>query len=466
MRFAAHFVTALALWAGAAQAQTFPAPGDGFSWQRVGDFPAEFGALAFDADHRLYAGEINLYRLDLSGGWPGAWVLLNTRGMRGFLDILVLHPDTLFTAYESPLKRSTDAGATWTTVLVEGGAGAFVVPPGYPHAGRLLVGSGPIGGGLSGVAYSDDRGDTWTLASVPIEGLALKFAALPPSPGAPAGRIVMAGVASSAVGYSDDGGTTWSYGARPYPGYPAAHELAVVDYPDGVDGGFGARAIWLGGISTQPHIRCWTSDDGGATWQDASGGLPQPQDGVGGSAAGIVPLGGASALAVLGRGIVYRTDDGGDSWAVVGRVPDMMHSTLVSDAMLGPDGRMYVAMSHTGTMPLTWTYRTEEVVGLPVASAPGDATEPAPVLSLSVTPNPTGGSAQVVLETASARAWVRVTVVDAAGREVAVLHEGPVGTGRRVVRLSTAGWAAGVYVVRAEGAGSDGVSSARFTVTR
>ena len=459
MRSAVLFVLALALAAGTAQAQ-FPAPGDGFTWQRVGDFPAEVRALTFDADHRLYGGDGNLYRLDLSAGWPGVWVRLNPGIIRGFSEILVLHPDTLFTALESPLKRSTDGGATWTTALNEGGAGAFVVPPGYPHAGRLLVGSGPINGGLSGVAYSDDRGDSWTLASVPLEGLALKFAALPPSAGAPAGRIVMAGVASSAVGYSDDGGTTWTYGARPYPGYPAANELAVVDYPEGVDGGFGARAVWMGGISTQPHIRCWTSDDGGATWQDRSGGLPQPQDGVGGAAAGILPLDGSSALAVLGRGIIYRTDDGGDAWTVVGRVPDIVSNTLLLDAVLGPDGRMYVALSHTGTMPLTWTYRTEEVVGLPVGAAP--APEPASGLRLRVRPNPSSSSAEVAVSGTRGPVWL--TVVDAQGRTVAV-QEGEAAPGERAsFRVATAGWAAGVYVVRAESAGAG--ATAQLVVVR
>ena len=432
----------LALGAGAAQAQ-FPNPGDGFEWERVGDFPVNADFFGFDDDHRFYAGLSDIYRLDLSGGWPGVWIQLNDRGIGRMDGLLILSPDSLLGGREGRVYRSTDGAVTWSVVNDTGDGALLEVPSGFPHAGRLLTGSGDTSSGFTGAAYSDDRGATWTPAIVPTEGYATAFATLPPSVGAPSGRLLFAGLAASAGAYSDDGGTSWTYGARPYEGFPQAHALTTVSYPEGIDGGFGARALWLGYVSTQPHVRCWTSDDGGASWQDR-GGLPQPDDGVGGSAAGVLNLGGASALAVLGRGILYRTDDGGQTWVVVGRTPDITSSVSVQTATLGPDGRLYIGLSHTGPTS-AWAYRTQEVLGIPVT---GEPAPPAPEgLGVTMQPNPLGTRGHVAVRLPEATD-LRVVLFDLMGRQIAVLSEGRMEAGLHRVPLDVAALAPGVYVAR------------------
>jgi len=90
-------------------------------------------------------------------------------------------------------------------------------------------------------------------------------------------------------------------------------------------------------------------------------------------------------------------------------------------------------------------------------------------LAVSVWPNPSAGAASVVLTIPSAQA-VRVAVTDALGREVAVLHDGPLGAGRHRLALPTgsagsgSGLAPGVYAVRASSPAGD--ATARWVIAR
>ena len=59
---------------------------------------------------------------------------------------------------------------------------------------------------------------------------------------------------------------------------------------------------------------------------------------------------------------------------------------------------------------------------------------------------------------------VRVVVVDALGREVAVVLDEAAAAGERVVGVDTASWPAGVYVVRAT-VGAQ-IASVRLVVAR
>ncbi len=98
-------------------------------------------------------------------------------------------------------------------------------------------------------------------------------------------------------------------------------------------------------------------------------------------------------------------------------------------------------------------------LGGTVAQAPAPSSAG---LSVAVSPNPSSGAAWAALTVAEAQA-VRVVVLDALGRVVAVLHDGAASAG--VLRLSLpSGLAAGVYAVVAEGAGAS--ASARWVVAR
>ena len=103
---------------------------------------------------------------------------------------------------------------------------------------------------------------------------------------------------------------------------------------------------------------------------------------------------------------------------------------------------------------------------LGTASLPPVAGEAAPdgaELSLAVHPNPASGRAEVPFALA-ASADVRLSVVDALGREVAVLADGPHAAGDHAASLDAGSLAAGVYVVRLRGDGAHAVR--RLTVVR
>jgi choice-of-anchor B domain-containing protein len=93
-----------------------------------------------------------------------------------------------------------------------------------------------------------------------------------------------------------------------------------------------------------------------------------------------------------------------------------------------------------------------------------EAPTPAPgAFDLSApTPNPTAGASTLNLRVAAPEA-VRAVVLDATGREVAVVFDGTV-TDAATLRVETAGLAAGVYVVRVVGATFS--ATRRLSVTR
>lgn len=83
--------------------------------------------------------------------------------------------------------------------------------------------------------------------------------------------------------------------------------------------------------------------------------------------------------------------------------------------------------------------------------------------SLSVYPNPFEHTATVALTLDSA-SEMRVVVYDVLGREVAILHEGRLTTGRYTMSFDASGLPAGVYFVRAEGDGHQ--NAIPFTVLK
>jgi len=84
-------------------------------------------------------------------------------------------------------------------------------------------------------------------------------------------------------------------------------------------------------------------------------------------------------------------------------------------------------------------------------------------LELAVAPNPVAHQGQVSFGLA-AGAEVRLALYDALGREVALLTDGPYGTGHHTVSFTATSLPAGVYVVRMTGTGAP--QTARLTLTR
>lgn len=444
-------------------AQTFPAPGTGvFTWRRVGDRPLDAEGFAFAPDGRLYAVTDTVYVFEPAQGGPpnGYWRRLGyPRLTLNAVLALDAGGDTLFVGRSTRIHRSVDGGATWA-IVNEGGStggggpdspdGFLALPPDHPHAGRLLAGGT--------ILRSDDRGATWTeatrIAPFPGDGgYAHVFAALP------SGRVLIAG--NWGVAASDDGGA--SVAVTPIWGdfRFLVDGLVAVATPGSVQTGAPAcglpdttqcdGAVAIGIDATGPDVRAWWTNDGGRSWS-APVRLPEPQDGVAnGYTAGVVALspgadGLGRAITVLGRGVVYATDDGGQTWEAVGRLPtgSIGHSTRL--VRLGPDGHLWVTTTINGSSR-QWMWSSAE----PAEAAFVVASSPAPPIAstlaeVSVRPNPSAGEAVVVVSLARP-AEVTAEVTDALGRVVATLGGGAWPAGSREIAVP-ARLAAGTYRVR------------------
>jgi hypothetical protein len=462
----------------------------------------DFNSIAFDVQGTpwTFTSECVATWLDRTAGVAGVWRIpspLPPRICASGVLLLGPHPpggparaDTGFAAYFT-MFRSVNAGQTWRPAQSSdstAGRAVVEVPPGYPHAGRLVAGAGDLGMG-----YSDDRGDSWTHAtySFPLTDIGTsELLLLPPSallpgvasgrgaaapPGWPGGRVVGCGPGGAI--YSDTGGAHYDRSSWFNAGY-FGHQLALVRRPDAHPLGPGPRLLLIGLVNGESRS-AWTSDDAGRTWQRRQF-LPEPATAPGyGNAVALFALSeagetdpgaGGRAVAMMGAGHLYQTTDAGETWHVIGRAPDMStppppgtpyeRITNVGAAEIGPDGRLYVGVTVLGP-ERGWMYRT--VAPFAVAGEAGPAPAEALGVGVSVRPNPAQGRVAVGLTLAEAGP-VRVVVVDALGRRVAVLHDGPLGAGERTVAADATAWPAGVYVVRVEASGR--TASARLVVVR
>ncbi len=216
----------------------------------------------------------------------------------------------------------------------------------------------------------------------------------------------------------------------------------------------GGRVLATGFFNQQADRRAFVSDDGGETWRETAR-LPEPREGIPGDA-WLAVIGEQSALAVGGRGIVYRTDDAGETWAIAGRTPVTASNMTSRMLMVGPEGRLYVGLLLAGT-ERAWAVRTVQPV-VAVSSVPNPEASGA---RLRVSPNPGAGAVRIALRLDTPEA-ARLTVFDARGR--AVHTEASGARGQHAWEVDTSAWAAGVYVARAEVGGE--VVTAQLTVAR
>ncbi len=473
----------------AVQAQPFPPLGTGvYTWEHVGDVARDINSFRFDRDGLLYGSSKNfttyVYEPGPAGPPGGIW---RARGyLVGIATLLPLGGDTLVAGFANAtsIGRSLNGGVTWTevarapdlfTVGPKTPAGFAVVPPGTPHAGRVLAGGR--------FYHSDDRGATWQPASIdalPVDQAGVRDGFLGLFAPLPSGRILAGG--DWGIAYTDDGGD--SYGPTPIWGVYRyeTYGAAAVATPGSRQTGApacgladtslcdGAVAVGIGATGIAGP-QAWRTNDGGRSWSSPVA-LPEPRDGVlWGTAAGVVglapgPDGQGRAVAVLGRGTVYATRDGGQSWQAVGRLPLGQEDDLVAhtanQVVLGPDGHLWVTTRYNGTTR-GWMYRSAEPAEAAFAVAGEASPEASERVGVSVRPNPAGGRVEVVLNASEAGA-ARVVVVDALGREVAVVLDGAVSAGERMFSVETGSWPAGVYVVRAS-VGAQ-TATARLVVAR
>ena len=167
---------------------------------------------------------------------------------------------------------------------------------------------------------------------------------------------------------------------------------------------------------------------------------------------------GSRALLLVDQG----RNPGGLAWSPDGR---FLLYTVFDDAGGADVWWLRVADGVTGRLTTNGLsagadWRATPGAGTPTAPAP--VGRPAPLV---VYPSPTSGSATVALDLA-APAEVRLAVVDALGREVLVLLDGPQAAGALRVPASLGGLPAGVYVVTARVGGGVGLQSRAVVVAR
>jgi hypothetical protein len=220
------------------------------------------------------------------------------------------------------------------------------------------------------------------------------------------------------------------------------------------EGGNPAGGVAYAGVRREGRPYVYRSDDGGATWilarwfEPGAFGVADPNYvTVAVGPAGVVWAGlwDVTGGPAPNPGTVVRSLDGGQTWE---HVAEGYGGWAVRAFAFGRDGRLYLAADRG-------VWRT---TGPVVASEPAP---PAAGLALTVAPNPTADAVTMTL-TLPAAGRVEVSAFDVLGRRVGTVHSGPLPAGRHAFEWAAP--AAGVYVVRAAGAG--GVATARVAVVR
>ncbi len=402
------------------------------AFEQVGDVPIDAQDLDFDREGVLWGSSTvaDFWHLDPSTlTWIGP-------GNRAGNHFVALNSDSLVISNGSALHRSVDGGENWTLVHTEGGA-LFEASLESLNHGLILSGER---GGSTGIAYSTDRGGSFTSATFTVSTASTPFMesaveipdSLPRSGGGPAAGRLVAGVFGGVV-ISEDAGRTWS----PSSLFQDAR-FWVQRVEIGTDPGTGDRRLYASlADATLPDVQFYVSDDDGLTWvnqpdmEDAFLFVYVPQD--------------DGYLLAVERGTalegdfltVWQSDDSGMTWAVVEELPAPVNGAGVfsEDMLIGPDGHVYVAVSRAGS-EREWVYRTTEPVV--VAGEPEVLPEPTAV-PLVVYPNPADD---------------RITVQGVEPGEEVVLYDV---LGRAVLRTRTpanidvSALPPGVYVLRAGG---------------
>ena len=281
------------------------------------------------------------------------------------------------------------------------------------------------------------------------------------------------------------GGVPEGYPLRPEPypaftfGVPSAHGGAAGG-PEGVRIEYGVHPTDALGNDRVVVVDRWGNSQGAALE------TPVPPDLFEGNGGGI--RGNPLRSRIDPNGVMYMTFVNFDDAGIVGVRPHPLPpSWLVVDSDAGPEAAWDGTLAPGESREITLMFRagarsvrsyssalqafdaaSGEAVVVPLSLAvtqgtgAGDEAVAPEASSLTVHPNPTAGRATVTLALAKA-AEVRAAVYDVLGREVAVLHAGPLAAGSHRLAFDSA-LPTGVYLVRATGYGLR--AAQRVTVVR
>ena len=226
------------------------------------------------------------------------WVSLGPTNGAGRMTSLAPHPTEMGTVYAGAagggVWKTVDDGASWiplTDDLPDLAVGAIALAPSEPE--RIYLGTGePVGMPGIGLLTSTDGGANWVL---PSEVVANSFYRISVHPDRPLEVVA----ATDAGGLrSTDGGVTWT---------AFLSGLVVTDLVRTAD-----PAVLYAATGT---TQVWKSEDGGATWALRSSGIPAAGVRLSLAVSPSNPARLYAACEISGGSHVYRTTDGGQSWA-------------------------------------------------------------------------------------------------------------------------------------------------------
>jgi photosystem II stability/assembly factor-like uncharacterized protein len=225
---------------------------------------------------------------------------------------------------EGGVWETTDGGNTWaplTDAQASLAIGAVAIDPGNPN--NIYAGTGEADYSIDsyygqGLLKSTDGGSSWTLISSPFAsgGSAPAFAQIAIQPG---NSSVLLAATESGLYRSPDGGMTWT---NELPSYASA----VIFDPSNTNTAYAGlngyySSIYYSGSGLTAAI--YKSADGGMTWTALTGGMGSPLpawntvyrtaltlDSGGNLLAGLAP-------STFGTGTLYKSPDGGNTWAAL-----------------------------------------------------------------------------------------------------------------------------------------------------
>jgi len=322
-------------------------------------------ACAADPAHPevVWLGAAGLHRgaRDADGRW--SWVDLSARPAGDSLPpgqhAVVFEPgdpQAMYVANEGGLFRSPDGGRSWRSL----GTGLAVAEVSHlaDHAAWLLATAGelgtlryeggevwcPVGSGdpavtsggeliapgPAGLVVSADGGSTWTSVDLPrVRGSVTALTATGPD-------RLLAGTADGQLLQLERANGTWTVTATSHP-RPGRVACVAADPAR-------PRVAWAA-WSTPPSGRLWRSDDGGATWAQQGRGLPDvPVNAV-------VPDPGrpGRVYAATDAGVWWSQDDGAGWRPLGGGLP---HAPALTLAVRGPERLLRAGLLGRGVWEL------------------------------------------------------------------------------------------------------------------
>jgi photosystem II stability/assembly factor-like uncharacterized protein len=270
----------------------------GLTWSQIGSDLDLVFALATDKDHPgvLFAATRGgLYRSDDGGD---SWHLAGLDGL--YVTGVAIDPratNTIFavvdqsdTVAPATIWKSTDRGATWTSLSLSGTPGLprFVFDPVRPETSYLLfVGEST---GFVPMLRSTDGGARWTELSAAVG--AHDLAALP------AGTLIAA--TDAGLARSNDGGMTWT---------PPLEPGVLAGPPRDSFSRLLASSAVPGELLAAGSSGIWKSGDKGASWALSNHGILAQ----GAYEVEVSPTGPPAVFAVAGISL-FRSSDQGDTW--------------------------------------------------------------------------------------------------------------------------------------------------------